>query len=181
MQPAGPEGPAPSTYIRGAGAVPVDRHRVIAVTSGFVIAALASLLLLATVQTLRQERELTRLQSEGIPVSVTVTGCIGLASGSGITVSGYTCSGAFVLHGQRYDDELRGSTRLLRVGDTVRAVALPADPRILYASRPSPSSWRAASLPLALAAALVLAVGCLYPSRRRRSAGDRPGHWAGTS
>jgi hypothetical protein len=122
----------PAGYIRGAGGAPVDRRRLTAVLAGLLAAAVAAVLLAGTVGAVREARRVSRIQQDGVVVPVTVTGCVGLGSGTGVTVSGYRCRGAFSLGGRRHEAVLRGSDRLLPTGSRQTGVTLPADPEVLY-------------------------------------------------
>jgi hypothetical protein len=153
----------PAIYIRGATGKPVDRTRVRAVVTSSLLAVVAAVLVVTTLGMLAQASELGRLRAQGIPVSVSVTGCAGIASGTGITTVGYTCRGTFTVRGRRFDDVIRGNTALLDTGQRVQGVAFPTAPTRLYASSSlrtseSPSSRLPVLLP-ALAAVALLTVG----------------------
>ncbi len=106
-------------------------------------------------------------------MNATVTGCVGLASGTGVTQSGFRCTATFVLDGHRYTDLLGGSNGLRAAGDTVPAVADPAEPGHLSTAtsvKATGSSWTAFIAPAIALALLVLVVGlALWRSRRQLS------------
>lgn len=114
--------------------------------AALLIATAVTLAAAATWETLSRQAELHRLASEGVPVTITVTGCTGLASGTGITTVGYRCRGSFTLDGQRYDEEIHGNDQLLVTGKQLNGVALRAHSPVLYAApRPPPQPARPAN------------------------------------
>jgi hypothetical protein len=114
------------------------------------------------------------LQQHGVPVEVTVTGCVGLASGTGATEAGFNCRGTFTLAGHSYNEVIGGTTDLYPPGTTLQAVAVPGDPALLSTARAvanAHSSWEAFITPGILLAVLLLAVVVIvWRTRRSRSA-----------
>jgi hypothetical protein len=147
-------------YIRGGGGVQVDGRRVGLIVAGFAIIGLAVLVTVLSVGAVRENSRAHRLQ-RGAAVEATVTGCLGNASGTGITASGYTCRAAFTLDGRQYDDVLGGTTVLFPTGQTVRAVTVAGDPAILStadAVAAGHSSWRPFVTPGVLLLVLVATI-----------------------
>jgi hypothetical protein len=174
--PRPPERPGePVGYFRGAAGGPADARRVVTVAIGLVVAGLAALLCVVTAATVGEAARLDRVHRQGISVPVTVTGCVGLGSGTGITTAGYTCRGAFPLDGQRHDGVIQGSAGLLAPGTTLQGVTLRDDPAVLYAPPPAaagPSPWPPvafSSLLLLTTALLVVLLLRLPPSSAARS------------
>jgi hypothetical protein len=71
-----------------------------------------------------------KLRSQGVPVNVTVTSCLGQQAGSGPNVVAYTCRGSFDLGGHSYSEVLPGLS-FQPTGATIRMIALPDDPGTL--------------------------------------------------
>jgi hypothetical protein len=162
--------------LRGAG-VQVDRRRVGQVAIGVVLATLAVLAVVFTIVGVHTNQQDDRLHSDGVPVTFTVTGCLGLLGGSGSNAAGYSCHGTYSLQGRHYGEQLPGDS-FHRPGSTVAAIAVPGDPALV-----SPASIVAGEhssagvfvLPAILAAVLVLLVALLLVLRRRRHAREGPG------
>jgi hypothetical protein len=121
-------------YIRGSGGVAVEGRRVLRVIVVFILASLAVLTVLLLIEAIGKNARINRLHHDGVPVHVTVSSCLGLASGTGITTIGYKCRGTFSLAGHRYDEVIGGSTAEHQAGDTVAAVVDPHHPSNLVAA-----------------------------------------------
>jgi hypothetical protein len=158
----GPAQPAPHRgvgYIRGGGGVEVDSRRVLHVVLSLCLLVLALLVIVLTLSAAGENSRTGSLRRHGVPVDVTVTGCLGLASGTGITASGYTCKGTFSLGGRSYTEVIGGITDPRPVGETLQAVADPKDPTRLSlaaAVAAARSPWKAFVVP---AVPLLLLVG----------------------
>jgi predicted small integral membrane protein len=172
---------APGGYIRGADGV-VDTRRLFRVLLGSAIVALAALVVVLTIAAAHHNSRIRSLQHRGVPVDVTVTSCLGILSGTGITVTSFQCSGSYVLAGRSYNAVIDGSSTSHAAGDVVKAIADPKHPTSL--STPGSllnehSSWRAFIGPAVLFLILVLLIaGALWRSRRnsarRPPEGDAP-------
>ena len=66
------------------------------------MAALAVLAVAFTVAGVHHNSQIDRLRTQGVVVSVTVTGCQGQLGGSGSNVAGYSCRGTFTLDGRSH-------------------------------------------------------------------------------
>ena len=146
--------PASDTaYVRGAG-VTTDARHALRLALAFSCAGLAVLLVFLVVGAVREGNREDRLRDHGVAVSLTVTGCLGLASGTGATEYAYDCRGSFVLNGHPYDELLHGSNTQLPVGTVVAAVADPRDPSnvttaaTVRASHARRGRWIASSITL---------------------------------
>jgi Protein of unknown function (DUF3592) len=95
---------------------------------GLCFVAMALLVVVLSVQAVQDNARAGRLQHHGVEVSAVVTGCLGVASGTGISESAYRCTAAFSLDGRRHTEAIRGSSALLSTGATIRLVVDPADP-----------------------------------------------------
>jgi hypothetical protein len=126
---------APASYIRGTSVGPADgraARRWLALVALLTFAALA---LAMTVGFARQHDRDLHLAQARTPVQATVTSCVGLASGTGITVTGYRCTGTFVLGGRRYDDVIDGTQALYQPGTLLAARTDARDPTVLLVGR----------------------------------------------
>jgi MYXO-CTERM domain-containing protein len=161
--------------LRGAG-VSVDARRVGQVATGIVLVTLAVLAIVFTIVGIHTNQQDDRLHHDGVPVTFTVTGCLGLLGGSGSNAAGYSCRGTYTLDGNRYSGvQLPGDT-FHRPGSTVAAVAVPGDPALVSPASivtTEHSSAGAFVLPVVLAALLLVLVALLLLLRRRhRAAGS---------
>ncbi len=157
--------------LRGAG-VQVDVRRVGQVAIGIVLATLAVLAVVFTIVGVHTNQQDDRLHDDGVPVTFTVTGCLGLLGGSGSNVAGYSCHGTYSLQGRRYSEQLPGNS-FHRPGSTVAAIAVPGDPALVSPASIVATEHSSAGvfvLPVILAAVLVLLVALLLVLRRRRHA-----------
>jgi hypothetical protein len=171
-------------YIRGGAGLATDSRHVLRVTLAAGLASLALLTLALLVAALHANATHERLQNHGVAVQVTVTGCVGTATGTGITVNGFSCRGEFVLAGRHYNDVIGGSAQLRPRGSSVRGVTDPHSPSTLStaaavaATRSSVRPFVLAAIPAML---LVLIAGFarwstrrvgMPPHRRRARAGQ---------
>jgi hypothetical protein len=160
-----------SGYIRGGAGRPTEPRQVGRTVLIFLAVAMVALIIGLAVNAAHQNSRERKLASRGVPVTATVTSCLGTATGTGITVNGFVCRGSFVLGGHRYTDVIRGISSLKQRGDIVQGVTDPRSPRILSttavvaAARPS---WHAylASILLSAALLLIAALGWLRSQRR---------------
>jgi hypothetical protein len=163
------------SHLRGA-AVTVDPRRAARVLAGAGVVVLAGLVAAFYWAGADHNARIHRLHRHGVPVTATVTGCLGLLGGSGSNPAGYTCRGTFVLDGRRYVEGLPGNT-LRGPGTRLRLVTVPGDPAVLdtpaTVAREHPSA-AVYILPSCLLAVLVAAVTTLAVARRRRVAGAGP-------
>ena len=155
--------------LRGAG-VQVDARRVGQVALGIVLATLAVLAVVFTVVGVHTNQQDDRLHHDGVPVTFTVTGCLGLLGGSGSNAAGYSCHGTYTLDGHRYSEQLPGNS-FHRPGSTVAAIAVPGDPALVSPASIVATEHSSAGvfvLPAILAGILLLLVALLLVLRRRR-------------
>jgi hypothetical protein len=157
-------------YVRGGG-VEIDRRRAGRVVLVCCVVVLVGSLIGFTAAALSSNARMSRLKAHGVPVEVTVTSCIALSSGTGETVTGYTCRGSFTLDGRRYTDVIGGTTLPHRVGQTLRGVSDPQDPALLSTARAvavARPAWQAFIVPAITLVVLIL-VGVLVYWRWRRA------------
>ena len=119
----------PVSRLRGAGAQ-VDPRRAAQVVVGLVLVTLLVLTVVFTVVGARKNQQIDELQRHGVPVTFTVTECVGLLGGSGSNGAGYACRGTYQLGGRRYTAPLPGY-KAYAPGDTVRVIAVPSDPTLM--------------------------------------------------
>jgi hypothetical protein len=178
-EPTAPKGPAtgeidtsgrPITILRGAG-VEVDGRRVGRVVVLVCLGTLAVLVVVLFLAGAERNAQITRLRQHGVPVKVTVSGCLGLMGGSGSNLVGYQCRGTFTTGGHRYSESIPGDT-FYAPGATLRAVTVPGDPALLSTVRSLATerpSWRVFILPASLLIVLALLVGALLRRHRHIS------------
>jgi hypothetical protein len=155
--------------LRGAG-VSVDRRRVGQVAIGVVLATLLVLTIVFTVVGIHTNQQNDRLHNDGVPVTFTVTGCLGLLGGSGSNAAGYSCHGTYTLHAKSYAEQLPGDA-FHRPGSTVAAIAVPGDPALVSPASIVATEHSSAGvfvLPIILFVVLLLLVALLLVLRRRR-------------
>ena len=97
---------------------------------GATVATLALLVVVFTVVGVHQNQQDDRLHNQGVPVTFTVSGCLGLLGGSGSNAAGYSCRGSYTLDGHRYSERLPGND-LHPPGTSVAAIAVPGDPALV--------------------------------------------------
>jgi hypothetical protein len=158
----------PITTLRGAG-VDVDARRVGRAVGCLCLIALAVLVVILFLAGAQKNAQIARLRQRGVPVEVTVTGCLGLMGGSGSNLVGYQCRGTLTLDGHRYNEAIPGDA-LHRPGTLLRAVTVPGDPALLSttgALATEHPSWRVFIVPTMLLVILVLIAGAVVLRRRR--------------
>jgi hypothetical protein len=161
--------------LRGAG-VQVDARRLGQVVIAIVLITLATLAIAFTVVGVHKNQQTDRLHAQGVPVTVTVTGCLGLLGGSGSNAAGYSCHGTYTLQGHAYNESLPGSA-FHRPGTTIDAVAVPGDPALVSPVAIVDAQHSSAGvfiLPAVLGGVLVLLVVALIVQARRRRGGTQP-------
>lgn len=158
--------------LRGAG-VSVDTRRVGQVALGIVLVTLAVLAIVFTVVGIHTNQQDDRLHHDGVRVTFTVTGCLGLLGGSGSNAAGYSCRGTYTLDGKHFSSVQLPGASFHRPGSTVAAIAVPGDPALVSPASivaTEHSSAGAFVLPVVLAVILLVLVALLVLLRRRRQA-----------
>jgi hypothetical protein len=158
----------PVTTLRGA-TVDVDIRRTGRVVLVVCLVALTVVGLVLLIAGIRNNDQANSLRQRGVPVTVTVTHCLGLIGGTGAQGAGYSCTGTYVLDGQLYHQAIPGLA-FHAVGSTLPGVAVPGDPKLL--STPSQlalqhASWRVFILPGILLLVVVAVTGFLILRRPR--------------
>jgi hypothetical protein len=171
---ASPAGPTPGAggYIRGGGGVEIRTRRVVDVVAAGCVALLVALVAALSISASHQNAQLTTLRHHGVPVEVTVSGCLGISSGIGMGIEYWQCRGSYALAGQNYNEVLRGSRTLLEAGQQVAAVAVPGQPALVTTAAAvgkSRSAWTPYVAPALLGlAAIAVILGWVLLSRRSR-------------
>jgi hypothetical protein len=149
------------SYIRGAGGVRIDGRRVAGHILGFGVLILAVLTAVFIGIAVHHNSRATSLKEKGVPVAVTVTGCVGLASGTGITGTGFTCRGSYSLAGRHYNEQIGGTAKLFAVDQKISGVTVRDEPTVLYTASSAQtmhSTWTVYVTPAVLLVVLVAAV-----------------------
>jgi hypothetical protein len=115
--------------LRGA-SVSFNPRRLAQGVVGLVLVTLAVTAIVLAAAGIHSNDQINRLHTQGQPVSVTVTGCMGLLGGSGSNAAGYSCRGTYQLAGRVYREPLPGST-FYRPGTKVASIAVPGDPALV--------------------------------------------------
>ena len=163
----------PLTPLR-AGSVDIDARPIGRAIAVLLLAALVVVAVVLAVAGTQKNNQIDRLRQDGVPVTITVSSCLGLLlGGSGSNAAGYTCRGTFTAAGHRYTEGIPGDT-LYPPGTTIRAVRVPGDPALispLTVLATEQPSWRVYLLPaVLLAGAALLLVLLVYSRRRARGA-----------
>jgi len=156
--------------LRGAG-VDVDTKVAVRVLVAVCMVTLAVLVVILTVAGINKNAQITSLKEHGVPVQVTVSGCLGQVAGSGTNIAGYSCHGTFTLQGQRHTDDLPG-TDFHAPGAQLEEITVPSDPGLLStpaAAATEQASWHVFIVPAVLLVVLLALVALIGIRRRRRS------------
>ena len=159
--------------LRGAG-VSVDARRVGQVAIGIVLVTLLVLTVVFTLVGIHTNQQDDRLHNDGVPVTFTVAGCLGLLGGSGSNAAGYSCHGTYQLDGKTYAAQLPGDS-FHRPGSTVPAIAVPGDPALVSPASIVATEHSSAGvfvLPVVLFVVLLVLVALLVVLRRRRQGAE---------
>lgn len=133
------------------------------------LVALAVLTTVLFVAGFTRNAQQSSLAHHGVPVAVTVTSCLGEVAGSGSNISGYACTGTYVVDGKRYSESIPGNA-LLRSGSTIRGVTVLGDPGLLStpgAVATQKATWTVFIVPTILLIVLLAAVAIVVLRRKR--------------
>jgi hypothetical protein len=150
--------------------VEVDLRRAGRIAVGLCGAALVVITIALFFSAVSSNARIDRLHHEGVKVTVTVSRCLGKLGGSGSNGAGYTCSGTYVLDGERHSETISGATSFLAAGTQLRAVTLKDDPSAL-STLPAAAAQHASSsaylLPVVLLMVLIALLVVVAWSARR--------------
>jgi hypothetical protein len=164
----GGEGQPRIGALRGA-SVQFDPRRLVPIALTVLLATLAVLAVVFTVAGVHSNNQIDRLHHDGVPVTVTVTGCLGQLGGSGSNAAGYSCNGRYTLSGHVYTEPLPGSA-LHPPGSKIAAVAVPDDPALVSPVSVEGNQQSSAGvfvLPAVLGGLFVVLLAVLMLRRRR--------------
>jgi hypothetical protein len=153
--------------------VEVDARRVGRVVVALCLIGLAVTGVALLVVGFHKNSQLDQLHRHGVPVTVTVEGCLGLLGGSGSNPAGYQCTGSYALDGRTFHVTIPGNSDY-PPGTVIRGIAAAGDPglftvpSVLASQRASAAVFVLPVVLLVVAAGLVVVVVVL----RRRSPDD---------
>lgn len=166
------------TVLRGGAAVGVGRAMWL-YAGAVALLIFAIVIVVSFLSAANDNSRIDRLKSHGIPVTVTVTNCIGNLGGSGSNASSYTCSGNYSVGGTRYQETIGAMSVSAAPGAHVRAVADPSRPSTVVIASAVASSTASAKVYVApglLSVLLItLAWWFLVVARRTRYSQRRTG------
>ena len=170
--PEGADG-QPVGALRGAG-VQVDTARAGRIAVAVALVALVAVGSILLVAGYRKNAQVSALRSQGVPVQITISHCLGLMGGTGSSPAGYECTGSYTYHGTHYVEGVPGST-FYPDDAVVAGVVASGDPGLL--STPSTVASSRTSYTLYLVAAVLFASaagigGWILVRRRRRRVDD---------
>ncbi|MHB1710834.1 MAG: hypothetical protein ACYCV7_05465 [Acidimicrobiales bacterium] len=157
----------PAMTLRGA-VVDVDIRRAGRVVIAIGLAVLAALIVVLFLAGEHRNAQINRLRHHGVPVDVTVTGCLGLMGGSGSNLVGYQCRGTYMFAGHRYDEAIPG-VAFHAPGARLPGITVAADPALFTTAgtlATEHASARVFVLPLVLFGVEVLLAGAVLLRRR---------------
>ena len=129
---------------------------------GSAIVALAVLVAVLTIEAVHKNSRIDSLRHRGVPVDVTVTDCLGILSGTGVTVTYIPVQRVVRPRRPQLPRRHRAApTSTINAGDVVKAVADPKHPTSVSSASSlvnAHSSWRTYIAPAAVRA--VAAAGC---------------------
>jgi hypothetical protein len=159
--------------LRGA-TVAVDHGRLVRLLTVMVLVALALGAVASLAYGVHGNAQRSDLRSHGVPVTVTVTSCLGELGGSGSNPVDYVCRGSYDLAGQRYSSPVPGTTAYAP-GTQLHAVAVPGALALASSTGavliPDPS-WHVYVLPAVLAGGFVAIAVLARRAGRRRAASE---------
>lgn len=175
--PVVPPAPAPAdepvAYYRGATGA-FERRQAVRVAVGLWLGLLVVLVVVLTATAFGDASRASRLRHDGVPVTVRVTSCLAVASGTGETASGSMCRGVYTLGGRVHEGLVHGMPGTVPAGATVAALVDPAHPSTLSTVRSvagEHSSWEA-FVPAGVTL-LILGLSLAAASRRARRSARR--------
>lgn len=174
--PAGPRQAA--SFIRGGGGVTLKGGRLAATLWLLCVATLVAVTVLVGVANVNANASTQRLRRHGIPVVMTVTGCLAISSGVGMGIEYWKCRGAYTVGSRTYEETIGGQRSLLEAGQKIDVLADPGQPSLV--SVPAALGHQHSYALTEVLAGITFAVlasgvgATLLVRRRRPSPQDRP-------
>jgi len=161
--------PDDAVVLRGAAPI-VVRRRFWHYAGALCLVIFAAILVVSFISIANDNARIHRLRAHGIPVSVTITNCLGNIGGSGSNSAGYTCRGDYTIHAVTYHELIGSMTTFAATGSSVKGVVDPSNygTVVLAGSvrTSSSSAWRDVTPSLLTLVLLSLSIG-LWRSARR--------------
>jgi hypothetical protein len=157
-----------ASVLRGP-AVSFNSARIVQVLIFIGLATLLTLGVLLFVSGAHRNAQINELHQHGKTVQISVSGCVGVASGSGSTPATFSCHGFFTLAGHRYNEIIGGQTNQLDVGTLVQGIAVPDDPALVATAQSVASEHTSSSvfiLPIVLLVAFAGGLVAILVRRR---------------
>ena len=149
-------------------------------SGAILLTAFAMAITVIFISAAHDNSRIERLKTNGVPVVVTVSDCVGNIGGSGSNASGYTCRGAYRVKGVSYQEIIGSKSTLSSVGSTVSGIADPERPSTIELasavarSSTSTSAYVVASVLAILFVALTLLLLRRLRTSRRPAPKSRP-------
>jgi len=161
------------------GAAPAAVRRGLWIYAGALcLAVFAAILVVSFLSISNDNARVSRMKAHGIPVSVTVTGCLGNIGGSGSTSAGYTCRGDYTIHGATYHELIGSMTTFAAAGTTVPGVVDPSHHGTVVLSSfvrsASASPWRFVTPSILTIVLIALSLGLWNVAHRAQRSGVTP-------
>jgi hypothetical protein len=120
------------SYVRGGAGFAVSGRTVARWCAAVLLASLLATTAVLFSSAAHESSLRSTLQRRGVPVSATVTSCVGIVGGTGVTATSFQCRAAVVVGGHRYVDSLRGTSAQYDRGQAVPAVVDPRHLSVLF-------------------------------------------------
>lgn len=165
-----------SGFIRAGGGVVLNGRRIAVVLGALGLAVLIAVTAFVASSAVSANSQIDRLRSQGVPVQMTVTGCLGISSGIGMGIEYWQCRGTYSLGGRTYEEIIGGQRQLLDAGQRIAVVAVPGHPALVSIPQAlrRRHSYTLAEVLAAVTVAWMLAGVALVARDRRRRRPGRP-------
>jgi hypothetical protein len=163
--------------LRGAGVPEIEVRQLGRVLIALCLVALVVTSTVLFVAGARKNHQVDELRHHGVPVTVTISGCIGLLGGSGSNGAGFSCTGSYRVAGRRYVASFSAEVTE-PPGSHLRAVTAAGDPSLVATvatvAGEHPSGGVYVLPGVLLAAAVAFGLGLVLTDRRRRRTAAHP-------
>ncbi len=158
------------------GAAPIRPGRTVWLSVAIIaLVIFAVVLVVSFLSAANDNARIERMKSHGIPVTLSITNCVGNLGGSGSNVANYTCQGSYTIKGVTYQEIIGGKSTYSPGGAHVRGVADPLKyttvelASALNASKSSSTRYVAPGILTAVFVALVLSLFSIARRMKRRN------------